>query len=387
MIKYFLVKHYNHCSAGILGFIGGAGKALGEAGGRALLKNAVIKEVARDPAGFYSNGVYNSVGEYIGTEEEGGTTAALNSMLRLYQKDPMLRLIRLFTNGYWLNTYELPFYGNNYLEESNAGKWTQEGSKRSWGEGIATALEGFGVYYPTTPNWSLDITSAGRSEISTEFYLINKNEEWLLRNYKFMHALFSGTQFVMLKHCIVQSPNVYNVVVPGRFEIIWANVTMSATIEGKLRKCSHMYEELNMHYAEKNSQKTTQVADGNNSKAVRVAYSEDAFQALKAITPDTLWPDAWKISIKIKDLGVNCFNNYLNYQAYGSTGARLIANTTEKTQVDAAWSAIESTFKKYVDKLSGKEKEEAQKKLDSAKSMYEKGTSQMKSAVTKGEIF
>ena len=33
------------------------------------------------------------------------------------------------------------------------------------------------------------------------------------------------------------------------------------------------------------------------------------------------------------------------------------------------------------------EKEEAQKKLDSAKSMYEKGTSQMKSAVTKGEIF
>ena len=189
------------------------------------------------------------------------------------------------------------------------------------------------------------------------------------------------------KHCIVQSPNVYNVVVPGRFEIIWANVTMSATMEGKLRKCSHMYEELNMHYTEKNSQKTTQVADGNNSKAVRVAYSGDAFQALKAITPDTLWPDAWKISIKIKDLGVNCFNNYLNYQAYGSTGARLIANTTEKTQVDAAWSAIESTFKKYVDKLSGKEKEEAQKKLDSAKSMYEKGTSQMKSAVTKGEIF
>lgn len=308
-------------------------------------------------------------------------------MLGLYQKDPMLRLIRLFTNGYWLNTYELPFYGNNYLEESNAGKWTQEGSKRSWGEGIATALEGFGVYYPTTPNWSLDITGAGRSEISTEFYLINKNEEWLLRNYKFMHALFSGTQFVMLKHCIVQSPNVYNVVVPGRFEIIWANVTMSATMEGKLRKCSHMYEELNMHYTEKNSQKTTQVADGNNSKAVRVAYSGDAFQALKAITPDTLWPDAWKISIKIKDLGVNCFNNYLNYQAYGSTGARLIANTTEKTQVDAAWSAIESTFKKYVDKLSGKEKEEAQKKLDSAKSMYEKGTSQMKSAVTKGEIF
>ena len=119
-----------------------------------------------------------------------------------------------------------------------AGKWTQEGSKRSWGEGIATALEGFGMYYPTTPNWSLDIANAGRGEITTDFYLINKDEKWMLRNYKFMHALFSGTQFVMLNHSIVQSPNVYNVVVPGRFEIVWASVTMSATMEGKLRKCS-----------------------------------------------------------------------------------------------------------------------------------------------------
>ena len=38
---------------------------------------------------------------------------------------------------------------------------------------------------------------------------------------------------------------------------------------------------------------------------------------LKSITPDTLYPDAWKIKIKIKDLTPNNFNTYINYFVNG----------------------------------------------------------------------
>lgn len=34
---------------------------------------------------------------------------------------------------------------------------------------------------------------------------------------------------------------------------------------------------------------------------------------IKSITSDMLWPDAWKLSIKIKDLTPNNFNTYINY--------------------------------------------------------------------------
>lgn len=369
--QIFLGQTLQGLLGGILNFAGGVGKALGEAGLRAGLKNKYIQEVARDPAGFYSGyGKYNQVGEYVGAKAEGGKVGKLNSVLGLVQEDPMLRIIRMFTNGFWLNTYELPFYGNTYLEESNAGKWTQEGSKRSWGEGIATALEGFGMYYPTTPNWSLDIANAGRGEINVDFYLINKDEKWMLRNYKFMHALFSGTQFVMLKHSVVQSPNVYNVVVPGRFEIVWASVTMSATMEGKLRKCSYIAEQLNYHYSSQDSNKAAQVPGKNEGETqnAKLRFSVgNEYQALQAIDENTLWPDAWKVSIKIKDLGINCFNNYLNYQMYGATGARLRVNTSEQTQLEVSWGAIKTVFDNMISKLQEKKKgasKEEQEKID-----------------------
>lgn len=359
-------------------------------GGRAILKDLMVNEIAKNPASFYSgNGAYNSVGEYVGAEKEGKKTTAFNSILGIVQEDPMLRIIRMFTNGHWLNTYELPFYGNTYLEESNAGSWTQEGSKRSWGDGIATALEGFGVYYPTTPSWNLDIKNAGRNELAVDFYLINKNEEWMLRNYKFMHALFSGTQFVMLKHCIVQSPNVYNVVVPGRFEIIWASVTMSATMEGKLRKCSYIKEQLNDHYATQDSNKAAQVPGETKEETEKTKLkfpNGSEYQALQAITKDTLWPDAWKVSIKIKDLGINCFNNYLNYQMYGATGARLRANTIGESQASIAWNALIAKLDEMIEAAKNSNNAEKAKSLEEKKKLLVESKAKAKNFIYNGEF-
>lgn len=349
----FLGQAIEGVVGGLSKIVGGFFAAIGNLGGRALLKNYLIDNIAKNPADFYANSaVYDSYGNYIAGEAEaaGAGLAAFT----LFQTDPMLRILRMFSNGHWLNTYELPFYGNNYLDENRGGKWTQEGSKKQWSDGISTALEGFGIYYPTTPTWSLDIAGATRPELSTEFYLINKDEEWMLRNFKFMHALFSGTQFVMMKQCVVQSPNVYNVHVDGRFEIIWAAMTMSATFEGKLRKCSYMNTMLNTFYDENSSSRrslvanpvtktvtnkdtnkeetVTEYASTNNYTAVSTTLPQNQrYRGLRSITDNTLWPDAWKINLKIQDLGVNCFNNYLNYQMFGASGARLRANTSSSS--------------------------------------------------------
>ena len=36
-------------------------------------------------------------------------------------------------------------------------------------------------------------------------------------------------------------------------------------------------------------------------------------KTIKSITSDTLWPDAWKIDVRLKDLTPNNFNTYIEY--------------------------------------------------------------------------
>lgn len=41
-----------------------------------------------------------------------------------YNPHPMLQYINLFKTGKWLNTYELPFLKNTYLQSSEYDKWS-----------------------------------------------------------------------------------------------------------------------------------------------------------------------------------------------------------------------------------------------------------------------
>jgi len=84
---------------------------------------------------------------------------------------------------------------------------------------------------------------------------------------------------------------VYNVLCPGRFNILWASVGSQITMEGKLRKNSYMAGKFG-----------AQRANG---------------AIIKSIDVDTLWPDAWKINISIKDLTPNNFNTYIEYFTNG----------------------------------------------------------------------
>ena len=119
------------------------------------------------------------------------------------------------------------------------------------------------------------------TDLDFSFYLINKDDYSLEKNFQFLQAFYAGTQWLQYPMGFIKGPNVYNVLCPGRFNILWASVGSTITYEGKLRKNTLMYKT----YGDK----------------------------IKSITADNLWPEAWKIDIKIKDLTPNNFNMNMNY--------------------------------------------------------------------------
>lgn len=121
--------------------------------------------------------------------------------------------------------------------------------------------------------------------MSSTFYLVNANDTWLKKNFKFIHAIYAGTNWLHMKYAVIRSPNVYNILCPGRWMMMWAAMDCSITFEGKLRK--------------------------------NPAVAKELSKFTKAIDEDMLFPDAWKISLSIKDLTPNNFNMYANYYMNG----------------------------------------------------------------------
>jgi hypothetical protein len=126
----------------------------------------------------------------------------------------------------------------------------------------------------------------GKNNIISEFYLVNTNKQWLIKNFEFIQAFFAGAEWLHMKHCIVRPPNVYHVLCPGRFQIYWAALDIEITFEGKLRK----HVEASNYF---------------NSKGIN------------SIDEDMLWPEAWKVKVEIKDLTPNNFNLYAEYYQRG----------------------------------------------------------------------
>lgn len=138
-----------------------------------------------------------------------------------------------------------------------------------------------------------------RPPITTEFYLINKDTDWLIKNFKFLHAIYAGTSWLHLNYGIIRPTNIYHVLCPGRFQIYWAVMNSEITFEGKLRKNNRASEYL-----------------GNFSKAIydQNNYKKDETGKNKGfIDSDMLWPDAWKVKFEIKDLTPDNFNLYADY--------------------------------------------------------------------------
>ena len=225
-----------------------------------------------------------------------------------FTKDPVKMVMNMFGGGgKWLNTYELPYYGNAYMEAKYANNWKAGDASTFLGKGLAgsdsqAGIKMFGIDFPANPKFSVTMDPT-RGPITTEFYLINKDSDWLCKNFKFLHAIYAGTSWLHLNYGIIRPPNVYHVLCPGRFQIYWAAMNSEITFEGKLRKNDKASQYL--------AQFNKAIHDQNNYDVNKTTKKETFTSS------DMLWPDAWKVKFEIKDLTPNNFNLYADYYMYG----------------------------------------------------------------------
>lgn len=283
------------------------GEAVGKIGGNvavAIARNSIvngfIEEYSKDP-----NKLYNM--QFSGASS--GTRKR-----HYFTPDPVQQIQNMFNGGRWLNTFEIPYWGNAYLKGQYSGDWQFGAIQAAVGKGLGEMIENFGVDYPANPKFKTKMSST-RDPLKSEFYLINSSSAWLRKNFEFIQAIFAGTSWIHMKYCIIRPPNVFHVLCPGRFQIYWAALDSQITFEGKLRKNKEVSEALNK-------------------------------LGVKSIDEDMLWPDAWKIQLSIKDMTPNNFNNYAEYYARGYNEDE-VAMLAQRIEVDEMIGDIKKYFSEF----------------------------------------
>ena len=231
---------------------------------------------------------------------------------QIAQQNPIKQLYKFFTHGKWLNTYEVPYLPGSadilYLKSNNASKWdVNAGMQKLMGKTIAGAItEHTYMQYPVTPIFESGDNAANLFQtVTTTFYLINDSTTNLVKNFKFLHSLFAGTQWILLKFGYRRAPNVYNVYCNSRFNYIWASIDMTVQSCGKVYKNPDISKEFKNDYS------------------------------FKYLNEHTLWPTAWQVTLSIRSLVPNNYNTYLEFIMNGfnaNTVINLTSNVNSKNQ-------------------------------------------------------
>lgn len=229
--------------------------------------------------------------------------------------NPIKQLYKFFTHGKWLNTYQVPYFPDSdnilYLKSNNAGKWDVDaGLEKIIGKTISNKIqERTHMQYPVTPIFnSGDNKSNVFDSVTTTFYLINDCEQNLVKNFKFLHSLFAGTQWILLKFGYRRAPNVYNVYCNSRFNYIWASIDMTVNSCGKVFRAPN---------------------DPNKSMIHKTLLDTTVLKgAFKNLNTSTLWPTAWQVTLTIHSLVPNNFNTYLEFIYNGFNAKTVITNTS-----------------------------------------------------------
>ena len=215
-----------------------------------------------------------------------------------------MRFIKELLSGKFLGAYEIPFFSDAYLLADNVNGWQDGGSARVFGDSVMQILqEGFEVNFPVTPVWK---KSENPLNFQYEFYLINNgivggdgvkvsSTDNLVKNFGFLNALASGNYWSQVSFT-QQSPNLWDIEVPGRFHKHFCAMGVEITFAGKCRQ-------------------NAAAVDLINSK---VGSDDDTIQKKINLAGDTLFPDAYKIAINVRDLTPNNFNAYLDYLHHGN---------------------------------------------------------------------
>ena len=230
-----------------------------------------------------------------------GATSKNNDTQNEYKNNPgkvvglPIDFVKKLFAGTYINSFQIPFFNDTYLKANTIGNWSAGGAAQALGEKAAEIVkQSMNIDFPTTPTWQISDT-ATRDDITVEYYLINNTTDNLNRNFRFLNSIISGAYWVQMDY-VQKSPNVYDVVVPGRFHIYFAAIAVEITHVGKLRTNSS-------------------ISTSNPT--------------VKSINTETLFPDSYKIQIIIKDLSPNNFNNYVDYLMNGADSQVTVGQNKE----------------------------------------------------------
>lgn len=189
-----------------------------------MLGNKRIEQISKNPSEYYSN-----VDQYMNNIKNLFTTV----------------------NGSKICSYELPFLSEYFLEADGDAGWQATGMDAQFGD-LAKTMTNYNIGFPITPNWTYD-----SKRLSTEFTfnLINDTSDNLKDNLEFIHAILPGMMHVLVNGSemgkesslqqmgsnilgavttLFKSPNVYEVIVPGRFRWLWCTAQMNIKYKGKI---------------------------------------------------------------------------------------------------------------------------------------------------------
>ena len=239
--------------------------------------------------------------------------------------NPIAAIKNMFKQGKFLNSYQLPLIAqydrDQTLINTDVSKFT---SALNGGGFIGSVSRTFGVdlsdinkkihehgvknvftNIPSTPKFhaQLDLNKNG---ISTMFYLINSSDEDLVKNFVFLNNLAAGSMVVQLGGGLLQSPNVYYAQIPGKRQMIWAQMGIKVVEKGRLRRHKSMLSMIKDQIGEYLFGGT-----GDDGKSESTDISR------------VFWPEAWYVTVTLSDLTQSSFNVYLNYMKNGSSYSSL----------------------------------------------------------------
>jgi hypothetical protein len=238
--------------------------------------NGMMRKIARSPAEFDNNVI----------------------------SSPVAQIRRMF-EGEYLGTYELPYYGDDYISASSIDSWNREGLGAHIGSKMGTILkENMSFDVPTTPTWKNENGGGMPPPIEIDLILYNKNTKALIDNFRFIHALISGAYWAQLNFN-QKSPNLYDVTIPGRLHYWYCAMDIELQYLGKSRALS------------KEAGSEFKTAFGNIN--INTIAQNSAGKTTEERGDNYMFPDGYQVKVKLQSLMPNNFNMYLDYLLNGST--------------------------------------------------------------------
>jgi hypothetical protein len=205
--------------------------------------------------------------------------------------------------GTFLNKFELPYYGNEFLDAKGDEGWTKTTLQDTFlGGEITGFLQRFGlggIDAPISPRFQLERGGPSADKLSASIYLYNDTLDHFISNFKFLCKFCSGAFWVQ-SGFLQRGSNFYRVEIPGRLIYYLCTMNIKVTCVGKSR------------YLQSGATEKLFFAD-----LPPILYDND----------ETLIPDGYKLEIELQSILPNNFNTFmfmlLNDQQFAGGGTKL----------------------------------------------------------------